>query len=76
MFCSVGRTKRHASLAVHGRHALLRDTKETATEAGCDEAVAAETANAALSIDVGQLQVIVLQLKSDGVLQLPQQLKG
>ncbi|DBA99858.1 TPA: hypothetical protein ACH3X1_013754 [Trebouxia sp. C0004] len=52
---SVDKSKRHAAPALQGRHARLGSVPAE-TEAIDDEAAAVETANAALDIDIGQLQ--------------------
>lgn len=55
MFCSAGKSKRHTAPALQGRHARS-GSLPVETEAIDDEA-AVETANAALGVDIGQLQV-------------------
>ena len=61
MFCSAGKSKRHTAPALQGRHARS-GSAHAETEAIDDEAAAVETANAALGIDIGQLQVTALIL--------------
>ena len=56
MFCSAGKSKRHTAPALQGRHARS-GSLPVETEAIDDEAAAVETANAALGVDIGQLQV-------------------
>lgn len=62
VFCSAGKSKRHTTPALQGRHARV-GSMPAETEAIDNEAAAAEIANAALGIDIGQLQVSALILR-------------